>query len=764
MAGELSTFLGGFSGAAVGSAIVRLYLDSSQYAAGLAKSQAQLSQTASSTGQSVSKASQAWSIFGAAAVAAMGTAVVAAVRAAAEFDQAFTRIGALSNASEQDISRWKEEVLSLAQETAVAPQELADALFFLSSAGLDAAEVMPALEAAAKGAASGMGDMTDLVNVTASAMNAYAKDGLKAADVMDILTAAIREGRAEPAEFAEALGRILPIASKAGVSFDEVAGSLATLSNIGLDVNEGVTAMRGLLQALEAPGTQAAEALAGVGISTDELRNAISEGGILEAMRLLEERTGGNIDTLRKIVPNIRALTGQFGITEQEAAKVDAIFARVANSTGSLDRAFQTTREGAMFQFRQAVVTLQAVAIELGATALPAITKALKLIVPVLQQVIPRIDDLVLAFLAFKGVPLLLRAVALGIGAIGTATKSAAIGTFAAQISTFAGKAGILAGAIALVAPAFEKAARSTEELAQGAGVTTEQFEALEAEAKFMAGESIADVFRGWADPLTSATTTAEEAGQAFAELKQQLLASGESAESIDAAFTDNLHLLDRNRISIEGFIRAIRNQVLANRLQETAMKGVTTGLTTVADATDIAARTVSRFGHRGEAAMRRFNGFSEKALNEFRKTTIDTFTTVDDTWATLSEQSRVTAQDVLEAFRKQNRSLKNYSDNVRRVKELGLEDEVIASLSNMGLEGAVILEGLANASKREIGKVNDIFKTNTDRSKEVATSMGAVKDAVKDLDGRKAQATVQLRYEIVGALDPRDLPGLQGK
>lgn len=300
----------------------------------------------------------------------VGLGVVAG-KMALDFEDAFTRIAALSNASAQDIREWREEVLALAGETAQAPQELADALFFLSSAGLKANQIMPALEAAARGSAIGLGETADVANITASALNAYAGSGLKAAQVTDILVAAIREGRAEPEEFAVALGRILPIASKAGVSFDQVAASLAGLSNVGLDVNEGVTAMRGLLQALVAPGSQAADTLKEVGLSASEVRDAIAEDGLLGAMRLLDEATNGNIDQLRKIIPNIRALTGQFGLTGQEAEKVSGIFDRVADSTGDLDKAFGETEKGAGFRFQQQLAKLRVAAIELGEQLIP---------------------------------------------------------------------------------------------------------------------------------------------------------------------------------------------------------------------------------------------------------------------------------------------------------------------------------------------------------------------------------------------------------
>ncbi len=326
---------------------------------------------------------------------------VVATKMAVDYEAAFTKIAAVSNASAADVRKWKDEIKGLAGRTARDPRELADALYFLSSAGLNASQIMPTLASSAKAAAAGLGNTADVARLTANVLNAYAGSGIKAADVTDTLVAAVREGSADTDEFGTAIGRILPIASKAGVTFDQVAASLASLSNIGLDVDEGVTAMRGLLMALEAPGTQAANTLAEIGISADEMRAAIAEEGLLGALRLLEERTNGNIDVMRKIVPNVRALTGVFGLTGQAAEKVDGIFQRVANSAGSVDKAFATTAKGEQFKFQQALVKLKVAAIELGEKLLPIALKiadAVKGIAEWFTKLSPKTQELIIKF------------------------------------------------------------------------------------------------------------------------------------------------------------------------------------------------------------------------------------------------------------------------------------------------------------------------------------------------------------------------------
>ncbi len=305
---------------------------------------------------------------------------VAATKTALDYDDAFTKIAASSNASAADVEKWKGQVLDLAGKTAQAPKELADALYFLASAGLKSSQIMPTLAASAEASAVGLGDTADIAKITANTLNAYAGSGLKAKQVTDTLVAAVREGSANTDEFSTAIGRILPIASAAGISFGSVAASLSSLSNIGLDVNEGVTAMRGLFQALISPTSAASDAMAGIGLSAQDLLDSLQQNGLIATIRLLDTAVKKNtttgadyMGTLRAIVPNVRSLTGFLGLTTQEADKVDTVFKRVSESTGSLDKAFKTTSESAGFKFRQALADLQVVAIKLGDLILPVL-------------------------------------------------------------------------------------------------------------------------------------------------------------------------------------------------------------------------------------------------------------------------------------------------------------------------------------------------------------------------------------------------------
>ena len=75
------------------------------------------------------------------------------------------------------------------------------------------------------------------------------------------------------------MGRLLPMASELGVEFDELAGSIAYLSRIGLTASEATTVMRGTLAKLVRPTELAENAMKRWGITYEDVsRTARDEG------------------------------------------------------------------------------------------------------------------------------------------------------------------------------------------------------------------------------------------------------------------------------------------------------------------------------------------------------------------------------------------------------------------------------------------------------------------------------------------------------
>ena len=301
------------------------------------------------------------------------------IKAAADFEASMTKIQSLVGLSAETVQGFEQDVRRLAGTTAQAPKDLADAMFFITSAGLRGAAATETLEAAAKAAAVGLGDTATIADLATSALNAYGESNISATKATDVMVAAVREGKLEAGELAGSMGRVLPIASAMGVRFDEVGAAFAALSRTGTNAAEAATQVRGILSSLLRPSVQAEKALKGMGLSSEGLRKQIKEEGLLATLKTLSEEFAGNEAAAASVFGNIRALSGVMDLMGANVATTEQIFANMKDTTGALDQAFDATSETAAFKLSQAMANIKQALIDLGNVLIP-------IVVPVLEN------------------------------------------------------------------------------------------------------------------------------------------------------------------------------------------------------------------------------------------------------------------------------------------------------------------------------------------------------------------------------------------
>ena len=299
------------------------------------------------------------------------------VKLAADFESSATKIEALAGAGGKEVKFLRKEVLALAPAVGIGPKELMDALYPIESMGLRGAKAMSVLDAASKAAAAGLGDLTTVSDAVTSALNAYQGTGLKAAHAVDIMVASVKAGKMKSEDFAGALGNVLPLASKLGVSFDQVGAAIASMSRMGMDPHGAGAALTQMLTNMLKPTSAGAKTLDKLGLSYAGIRKEIAEKGLMPAMKHLSAALGGNAEAAATILSK-KGLTAFFTLTGKAAKSNEKIFADVAKSTGLLDKAFETTSKDSAFKLKQAFSALKAAGITIGAVLLPIVVSIAK--------------------------------------------------------------------------------------------------------------------------------------------------------------------------------------------------------------------------------------------------------------------------------------------------------------------------------------------------------------------------------------------------
>ena len=191
---------------------------------------------------------------------------------ALDLEQATVKLRTQLGLSEEDAAAVENQAKDMAGVYGVAATESVNAGFAIQSAGLRGADAAEALEAATKGAAVGLGEARDIGLLSAAAMTAWSSEGLSATRSTEILAAAVKAGNLDAAELSGSLGQALAPASSLGVSFEELAGSVAFYTKLGVGASEATSAVRQVMNTMLKPSSQASEILGELGFTTESLQ------------------------------------------------------------------------------------------------------------------------------------------------------------------------------------------------------------------------------------------------------------------------------------------------------------------------------------------------------------------------------------------------------------------------------------------------------------------------------------------------------------
>jgi TP901 family phage tail tape measure protein len=360
------------------SVSVRLSANISGYVAAMNAAKAATNGFSTESQASLRRLGSAMQGFGRAATLAVSVPLtalgVASTKMAMDFQNSFTRMVGLAEVPASEVDRLQEAVKGLSGETGRAPAELAAGLYQAASSGMDAAAALEATTLAARASALGMGQAKDSTGLIAAATNAYGKENITAAQTMDILTMAIREGKAEPDEMAHALGRVIPIAAQMDIGFDEVAGSVAYLSNIMGDTDQTVTGFRDALVKLNNPTVQGRATLKAMGTSFEELQASLDEGGLLGALELL--RTHGfdeNSEALQRLFADVQGFNAASALLADNSGTLATTLGKTADAAGAFDEAWQTWVGTDAAKVSQAFGKIKVAMVEVGEVLLPIV-------------------------------------------------------------------------------------------------------------------------------------------------------------------------------------------------------------------------------------------------------------------------------------------------------------------------------------------------------------------------------------------------------
>lgn len=221
-------------------------------------------------------------------LAAVGV-TVASIKMASDFQSQMTLLETAGGESAKNMKTVSDGILNLAQATGTSTEQLGEGMYTIEKAGIRGADGLKVLKAAAEGAKAENVDLGTATNALTSVMMSYHMKASQAVSVQNMLVAGSGMAKTTMQEYAGSLAAVIPVASAAGIGFDQVGGAIATLTQHGTSAQEATQELANTIRSLQAPSAVAQTAMQQLGINVTDLSSNLGKRGLTGTIDLITD-------------------------------------------------------------------------------------------------------------------------------------------------------------------------------------------------------------------------------------------------------------------------------------------------------------------------------------------------------------------------------------------------------------------------------------------------------------------------------------------
>lgn len=252
------------------------------------------------------------------------SALTTTIETGADFIDMMTTVGAISGATENQISGLSETAQTLGLRTMFMSRDIASGMKYLAMAGNDANQIQEMISGAAMMAnATGMelGGKGGAADLLTNVMRTFKLEGQQAADIIgDQLTKAVMSSNISMPDLAESIKYSAASMVTLKQQLPQVAAMIGTLGNAGIQGSMAGTSIRNmadyLTQSITNPNFKGAKALAKLGLGKQDFVDA---NGDLQDFAVILEKIGTATQGLSTVDQNA-VFKSIFGVRGMRAA------------------------------------------------------------------------------------------------------------------------------------------------------------------------------------------------------------------------------------------------------------------------------------------------------------------------------------------------------------------------------------------------------------------------------------------------------------
>ena len=665
-----------------------------------------------------------------AGVVGLGTA---AVKTAADFDSAMSKVAAVSGATGKDLDALRDKAREMGSKTKFSASEAAEAMNYMAMAGWKTEDMLSGIEGVMNLAAASGEDLATTSDIVTDALTAFGLSAKDSGHFADILAAASSNANTNVSMMGETFKYCAPIAGALGFSAEDTAEAIGLMANAGIKGSQAGTALRTIMNNLSGDVKICGSSIGEVTVATTNADGSMRDlSDILADCRtafsgLSESEKAAAAESL----VGKNAMSGFLALMNAGEADINKLSSAIDNCDGCAAGMAETMNDNLAGQLTILKSQLQELAISFGELLMPAI----RTIVGWIQKFVDWLNSMdegtrkvivTIALVAAAIGPVLI-IVGKVISAIGTIMTiipklagviNAAKGVFAAFNAVCAANPYVLiiAAIVALVA-AFIYLWNNCEEFRQ---FWIDLWESIK-EIAVAVWETLKEFFTAaWEAIKTTAVTVWNAIKDFFTGLWEGIKNIFTTVVNAISTFLTTAWNAIKNTVTtvfnvIKTFFTTVWNGIksvittVVNAISNfltTAWNGIKTAITTVLNAIRTAVTTV-------------WNGIKNTITTIVNAIKNAVTTAWNNIKSAVSNAANAIKNAVSNAFNAMLNGIKNVCGNIYGAVKSGF-DKAINFVKNLASEafhwGADFIGGIVNGIKSMIGKVGDAVSSVADK------------------------------------------------
>lgn len=322
---------------------------------------------------------------------------IKATKTAANFEQAMSKVGAITKANATDMERLSAKAKELGAATQYTATQSAEAMSYLGMAGWNTNQILAGMPGLLNLAAAGGTNLAKTADIVSDNLTAFGLSAEKAGHMADVYATVITSTNTNVEMLGDTMKYAAPVAHAFGASMEETAALAGLMANSGIKASQAGTALRSGFLRLAGPPKMAQKAMDSLGMTLNDITAEQKEAALAMASLGIQMSDNNGPKKMAAILTELRNKTKDLG-QEEKLAAMKAIFGTEAatgwiavldsgeatfeklvtsleksdGAAGKMAERMQNNAAGAMTRYNSAV---EAINISVGEAFLPALAK-----------------------------------------------------------------------------------------------------------------------------------------------------------------------------------------------------------------------------------------------------------------------------------------------------------------------------------------------------------------------------------------------------